>query len=418
LYYVGLDRPGLAATLDLDTGGTCLYGEDPDLEEVVWSGDLPSIEASAERSGLSSAKARRALADDVQEAIEAGRRLHFLPPYRAGQKLCLQQLLGILPSRQPTHASRALVRSVIRHRSRKSPEEIDQIEAALDVTARMHRRGFRMAAAGTPERDIAAALHHVAATHGTRLAYRATCSIDGEVLHNHVYENTLADGDLLLLDAGAASRASYASDVSRVAPVGGRFSTRQRDLYQAVLDTQTAAIDAMRPGRPFRDVHRRACLVLTERLIDLGLMTGPPQPAVEAGAHALFFPHGLGHMLGLDVHDMENLGEDLVGYAPHQERSEQFGLASLRLARPLEPGFVVTVEPGCYLIPRLVNHWAKAEKHADYINYAAVRDFLDVGGIRIEDDVLVTEDGTRVLGPDLPKAVDDVEAITASGATP
>jgi Xaa-Pro aminopeptidase len=303
-----------------------------------------------------------------------------------------------------------LVEAVIAHRSTKSPAEIEELERAVTITNRMHREAMRMATPGTDEQEIVGRLHGIAHAHGGRLSFPPICSIRGEVLHNHAYDHTLSDGDLLLVDAGATAPSHYAGDVTRVTPVGGSFSARQRDVYTAVLDAQEHAIEAMAPGVPFVDVHLRAARVLTEHLKQMGLMKGSVDDAVSEGAHALFFSHGLGHMMGLDVHDMEGLGEDRVGYATGQSRSDQFGLSALRLARPLEPGFVVTVEPGLYFIPLLTEQWQADGRHADFIDYDAVEDFLGLGGIRIEDDVLVTENGLRILGDGLAKSVDDVEA--------
>jgi Xaa-Pro aminopeptidase len=253
---------------------------------------------------------------------------------------------------------------------------------------------------------------------GGTFSFPPTCSVRGEILHNRCYTNTLSKGDLLLVDAGATSPGHYAGDITRVTPVGGPFTDRQRAVYEAVLSAQTAALDALAPEVPFIEVHEHAAQVLTEHLITMGLMQGDAEAAVAAGAHALFFPHGLGHLMGLDVHDMENLGEDRVGYAADQTRSDQFGLHALRLARPLEPGFVVTVEPGCYFIPPLVRQWREEKRHDRFINYDRVEDFLGLGGVRIEDDVLITADGSRVLGPDIPKAPAEVEARAGTAGAP
>jgi Xaa-Pro aminopeptidase len=298
----------------------------------------------------------------------------------------------------------------------KSAEEIGEIKSAVDTTARMHHTAMQRTVPGRQEREVAGFLTGIAEAYGRGLSFRPTCSVRGEVLHNHDYSRTLEAGDLLLVDAGATSAEHYAGDVTRVIPVGGSFTDRQRAVYDAVLDAQKSAIDAMEPGVPFRRLHLRACRVLTEHLMDLGLMHGDAEEAVAAGAHALFFPHGLGHMLGLDVHDMENLGEDRVGYARDQERSEQFGLHTLRLARPLRTGFVVTVEPGCYFIPKLIEQWRAEQRHTAFIDYKAVAAFEGFGGIRIEDDVLVTDEGPQILGPDLPKTATAVEDLAGQAA--
>ncbi len=410
LYYFGLDAPGLDAVLDVETGTATLYGADPEIGEVVWTGPQPSLETQAERVGVAQTAPPSTLDERLQQAVRLGRPVHLLPPYRDTHRRRLQALLGICADRVEDYGSEALLDAVIAQRSSKSEPEIEELEAAVEVTNRMHAEAMRMAAPGTPEQAIAGRLHGIAHAHGGQLSFPPICSIRGEVLHNHAYGNTLQNGDLLLVDAGATAPSHYAGDVTRVTPVGGSFSARQRDVYTAVLDAQEQAIKAMEPGVPFKDVHLLSCRVLTEHLKDIGLMRGSVEDAVAEGAHALFFSHGLGHMMGLDVHDMEGLGEDRVGYAEDQSRSDQFGLSALRLARPLEPGFVVTVEPGLYFIPMLIDQWQAEGRHTAFIDYDAVEDFLDFGGIRIEDDVVVTETGSRILGDGLAKSVEEVEA--------
>ncbi len=413
LYYFGIDLPGLDGVIDLDAGTALLYGDDPSLDEVIWMGDRPSVREHAQRVGVSGVSSRSDLKDDLTEALQANRSIHFLPPYRANHYTRLEKLLGVRPDRADAHASAPLIRAVAQQRSQKEDQEIEQLETALDATAKMHDYAMQSATPGVRERDIAGQLAAIAGTHGKGFPFRPTCSVRGEVLHNHTYSNHLEEGDLLLVDAGAASPLHYAGDITRVTPVSGEFSSRQRYVYEAVLDAQTTALDAIEPGVPFRKIHLRACRVLTEHLMGLGLMQGDAEEAVAVGAHALFFPHGLGHMLGLDTHEMENLGEDIVGYAPDQRRSEQFGLHTLRLARPLEPGFVVTVEPGCYFAPELIRRWRSEKRHSAFIDYDKVADFEGFGGIRIEDDVVVTEEGARVLGPGIPKTADAVEEHAA-----
>ena len=416
LYYFGLNRPDLYGVIDLDEGTSTLYGEDGTLEEVVWMGEQPSLHEEAAGGGVDSVAPIANLDSDLTTAHRQGRPIHFLPPYRPEHRLRYESLLGIQSQRLDAFVSDALVRAVVRQRSVKSEAEVAQIEEALERTAEIHTYAQRHAAPGVPEQEIMGGLKGLLAAKGSSLAFTPTCSIHGEVLHNHSYPNTLSDGDLLLVDAGANSSLYYAGDITRTTPVGGQFSDRQTAIYEAVLAAQDVAIDALAPGIPFLDIHLRAARTLTEHLIDIGLMQGPPKAAVEAGAHALFFPHGLGHMMGLDVHDMESLGEDIVGYTDDQTRSEQFGLDTLRLARPLRSGFVVSVEPGCYFIPPLVERWKSENRHNNFINYDRVEDFLGFGGIRIEDDVLITEDGARVLGPSIPKAIDEVEAHAGTAA--
>ena len=414
LYYLGIDEPGFAAVLDLEEGGTTLYGPTLSLDDIVWMGDRPSLADYGAQADVDETAPRSDLAERMASALESGRPIHFLPPYRDRHHTQLEHLLGIRASAQERYASDSLIQTVIDMRSQKSEDEVEALEQALATTAEMHEHAMRHATPGTSERAIAGAMGGIAEQQGAGYSFRPTCSVHGEVLHNHSYDGTLTPGDLLLVDAGAAAPSHYAGDITRVTPVGGSFSDRQARLYRAVLAAQEAAIEATTPGTPFREVHLHSARVLTEHLIDIGLMQGPADEAVSAGAHALFFPHGLGHMLGLDAHDMENLGEASVGYADDQERSDQFGLSALRLARPLESGFVVTIEPGCYFIPTLIERWREADRHSAYINYDRVADFVGLGGIRIEDDVLVTDEGARVLGPGIPKSVEAVEAIAAT----
>lgn len=414
LYYVGIDAPGRAAIIDADSGQTILYGDDPDLDEIVWTGPQPSVAEQAELTGIGTTAPVADLEAHVRDALRQGRDVHVLPPYRESHRRRLRRLMGIEPSRVDDYVSEPLIRAVVEQRSTKTAEEVDQIEDAVAVTKRMHETAMRMAAPGKTEQEIASELTGLAQTAGGELSFPMICSIRGEVLHNHHYTNPLVDEDLLLVDAGATSSMHYAADVTRVTPVSGQFTPRQKAIYEAVLDAQETAIDACEPGVPFKEVHLTASRVLTEHLIDVGLMTGTAEDAVEAGAHALFFPHGLGHMMGLDVHDMEGLGEDYVGYDDEISRSSQFGLNALRLGRRLEPGFVLTVEPGCYFIPDLLARWRDEERHADFIDYDTVEEFAGFGGIRIEDDVLVTDDAPEIIGPAIAKSVEDVEELAGS----
>jgi Xaa-Pro aminopeptidase len=295
----------------------------------------------------------------------------------------------------------------------KSDEEVAEIEKAMAITRAMHLEGMRVARPGVAEWEVAGAVEGVALRHGGRLSFPIICSKHGETLHNHHYDNTLEAGDIVVLDTGGVSPSGYAGDITRTLPIGGRFDDRQRAIYELVLDAEVRSIEAVRPGVAYRDVHLGACRILAEGLGELGLMTGDAAEAVAAGAHALFMPHGLGHMMGLDVHDGEGLDETYAGYGSEMKRSEQFGLASLRLGRTLEEGFVLTVEPGIYLIPALIDRWKAEGRHAAFIDYEELESWKDFGGIRIEDDVVVTADGRRILGEPIPKAPAEVESLLA-----
>ncbi len=409
LYFWGLDTPGLAAVLDVDEDRAVLYGDDPTLDDIVWTGPLPLLHEKSAAVGVSTIRPADALSEDLQQALRQGRTVHFLPQYRADNLIRLGALLGLPAARANEQASTAFVTAVIAQREVKTAEEVEQVEAALDLSYDMHTLAMRMTKPGRYEREIAGALEGLVLAAGGRISFPIIFSKRGEVLHNHSYNNLLAEGDLVVHDSGAMTASYYASDITRTIPVSGRFTERQREIYTIVLDAQQRAIEAVRPGARFKDVHLLAAKTMTEGLKALGLMKGDVDEAVAAGAHAFFFPCGLGHMMGLDIHDMEGLGEDLVGYDAGVQRSPQFGLCYLRLAKALQPGYVVTVEPGIYFIPTLMDRWRAEGKFTSFINYDAFDAYRDFGGVRIEDDVLVLDDGYRVLGRPIPRTIDEVE---------
>ena len=413
LYYTGLDRPGLALVLLAD-GRERLYGPAGHPDDIVWSGPQPSLGDLGERAGVEAASPIDDLADDLADLRGSGKAVHFLPPYRDDRRMSLGAWLGQDPRRVDAAASDPLIQVVVAQRSVKSRAEVAEVEEALEVTASMLGSAFTVIAPERSEAEVAGALHGVALARDRQQAFKPIVSVRGEVLHNESYDNVFAEGDLLVMDCGAESARGYAADITRTVPVSGRFTAEQRDVYQVVLAAQLAAIAAVSPGRSNLDVHLVAARTIAQGMIDMGLMQGDAEAAVQTGAHALFFPHGIGHMLGLDAHDMEDLG-DVVGYAPGQRRSDQFGLNALRLARQLEPGFVITIEPGVYFIPALIDRWSGEGRHHDLIRYDRVERLRGLGGIRIEDDVLVTPEGHRVLGIPIPKSVEDVETALRSG---
>jgi len=415
LYFFGLDAPDLAGTLDLDDGNATMYGDEASVDDTVWTGPAPSLADEARRVGVYETRPRRRLVDDLARAVAQGRNIHFLPQYRAENRELLGEILDLRADRVHERVSSALRDAVIALRSVKSPDEIAQLDRAVALTSRMHRVAMARTRAGTVEREVVAAIEAVAIGEGVSTAYPVIFTRHGEVLHNRTREGRLAEDDLVLCDAGAESPLHYAGDVTRTWPAGGAFAPAQRELYALVLEAQKAAISDVRPGVRFRDIHLQAARRLATGLKDLGVMRGDVEEAVAAGAHALFFPHGLGHMLGLDVHDLEALGEDHVGYDTVVTRSGQFGLASLRLARRLEPGFALTVEPGLYFIPALIDLWKAERRHEAFIDYDAVERYRAFGGIRIEDDVVVLDEGRRILGPPIPKEIDEVEAAVREG---
>lgn len=409
LYYAGTDHPGLAAVL-LPGGREILFGAPGHPDDVVWHGPHPTLGDFAARAGMAD---HRPLADLAGVLAEAGRQgvpVHFLPPYREENRRKLADWLGLAPAAVDAAASAELVRAVVAQREVKTDAEVAEMEYAIGCSALMYRTAMKVARAGLRESRIMGMLAGVALMEDLPLSFPPIVTVHGEVLHNHGYGNELKDGDLLLIDSGVESPRRYCSDITRTLPVGGVFTRRQRDVYEVVLGAQEAAIGAVAPGATNLQVHLAAARATAAGLKDLGLMKGDVDEAVAAGAHALFFPHGIGHMIGLDVHDMEDLG-DAVGYDPGAARSGQFGLGFLRLAKTLQPGFAITVEPGVYFIPALIDRWRAAGTAAEFIAFDKVEAYRGFGGIRIEDDVLVTAEGSRVLGTPIPKAPDDIEVL-------
>lgn len=409
LYFFGLNFPGLAAIIDIDENRQTVFGNDLEMEDIIWMGPQPTLKSRCLKIGITESQPLAHLSETLLKAVRQGRKIHFLPPYRSENSLWLERLLGVRAEVVKNFASAEFIKAVIAQRSLKNQEEIKEIETALAVTAAMYREAMVMARPGVYEREIAGRIEGIALAAGGQLAFPAIVTIHGETLHNHYHGNRLQKGDLLIIDSGCETETGYASDITRTLPVGGKFDSRQRAVYETVLDMQLAAIAMIRPGISYRSIHLKSCEILVERLKQMNLMKGGAGDAVAAGAHALFFPHGLGHMMGLDVHDMEDLGETYVGYDKATRRSQQFGLAYLRLAKKLEPGHVLTVEPGIYFIPALIDQWRAEKKSAAFINYAEVDKYRKFGGIRIEDNVLVTSKGRRVLGPPIPKETEAVE---------
>jgi Xaa-Pro aminopeptidase len=414
LYYFGLDEPNLTAAIDLDEGTECLFGDDLMVEQIVWTGPQPLLRDKCEEVGVARSAPSEDLEPTLKGAIRKGRAVHFLPQYRPENVLKIAKWLDIPVGAVQSRASERLIRAVVAQRSIKSAEEIEQIESGLGVSYQMQTAAMTMAKPGVVEQEVAGAMAAIAIRNGVQLAFPTIFSIHGETLHNPHYGNMMKAGDIAVNDSGAESRLRYASDITRTIPVGGRFTLRQREIYAIVLDAQEKALAAIRPGVEFRGVHRLACRTLLAGLKELGLVKGDPDEAVEAGAHTLFMQCGLGHMMGLDVHDMEALGEDHVGYTDTIKRNPAFGWRSLRLARAVEPGFVSTVEPGIYFIPQLIDQWKTQRKCESFINYDKVDAYHDFGGIRIEDDILVTPEGCRLLGRPIPKRIDEVEAIASA----
>ncbi len=415
LYFFGLDTPSLAAVVDVDEEQDIIFGDDVSMEDIIWMGALPTMKERATLVGVNHTAPLSRLEETLKSARQKGRQIHYLHPYRPETLLKLAQLLEIDHGSVKKQASQDLIKAVVAQRNTKISQEIEQMERAHEVTYEMYTTAMKMAKSGVYERDLAGRMEGICLAADCYLAFPTILTINGQILHNHYHGNQLTDGKLLVMDAGAESPMHYASDITRTVPVGGKFMPHQKEIYELVLSVQEKAILSMKPGIKFKDIHIQCAKDITAGLKSVGLMKGDTEAAVEAGAHALFFPHGLGHMIGLDVHDMENLGEDHVGYDRTVERSSQFGLAYLRMAKELEPGYVLTVEPGIYFIPALIDQWEAEKKHEQFIDYEKIKAYRDFGGIRIEDNVLVTEEGRRVLGKSIPKTVEEIEEITATG---
>lgn len=413
LYFFGLDCPGLAAVIDADQGTECVFGNDPTVDDIIWTGPQPLLEEKCEAVGIFDAAPFYQLQLVLDRAVDQDRQIHFLPQYRSENILKILHLLAIDPAVIQDYVSESLVKAVVAQRSFKSTDEIAQIEAALDMSYEMQTTAMKMSRPDVRESEVAAAMEQIVLARGGRLSFPTILSVHGETLHNHSHGNIMSAGDIAVNDSGAETPLGYASDITRTIPISGKFSQRQKEIYSIVLEAQTKAIEAAKPGVEFRNVHRLAAEVLVTGLKDLGLVRGDAVEAVEAGIHTLFFQCGLGHMMGLDVHDMEALGEDYVGYTDTIKRNPEFGWRSLRLAKALEPGFVITIEPGIYFIPELIDRWRAEQKNAQFVNYDAVEKYKDFGGIRIEDDILVIEDGCFVLGKPIPRTIEEVEAMSS-----
>ncbi|MBL7972390.1 MAG: aminopeptidase P family protein [Prolixibacteraceae bacterium] len=411
LYFFGLDFQNLAAVLDVDSGEDTIFGDDVSIEDIIWMGPQIALKEKADRVGVVRTEPFKNLETVIGKAIRSGRKIHFLPPYRAENKLLLNELLGISVSKQKAYASLELIKAVISLRSVKEVQEIDEIRKACAVGHQMHVAAMKMANAGVWEQTIAGTIEGIANAGGGMVSFPVILSQNGETLHNHDHSNILQDGRLMLVDAGAEISSHYASDFTRTIPVSGKFTSKQREIYEIVLAANNRGRELTKPGATYLSVHLAAAEVITSGLKEIGLMKGDVKEAVRNGAHALFLPHGLGHMLGLDVHDMEDLGQIYVGYDDETRPVDQFGTAYLRMGRKLEPGFVITNEPGIYFIPALIEKW-KAEKiNTDFINFDRLNEYIGFGGIRLEDDILVTESGCEILGDRIPITPDEVENI-------
>jgi len=410
IYYFGLQEPDLAAVIDMDSGEEILFGNDVDIDDIIWMGPQPLISDKAASVAVSKSAPLAALDAYMDAARTAGRRIHYLPPYRYHNMIQIHRLLGVPFDKMRGYASEEFIKAVVAMRLIKTEEEISELDKAADIGYAMHYAAMKMARLGMVEQQLVGIMEGISIQEGLMPSFPIILSQNGETLHNHSHHQKLTDGRMIVIDAGAEVSSGYVSDFTRTIPSSGKFSARQKDIYTIVAEGNNLAQTISRPGITYTSVHLAVCRLMVQGLKNIGLIKGDVDEAVAAGAQGLFMPHGLGHNMGLDVHDMENLGEDYVGYDETYHRAAQFGLSSLRMGKMLETGHVITDEPGIYFIPALIGQWKREGTCAEFINFAELEKWYDFGGIRLEDDILITEKGCRRLGSKrLPISVEDVE---------
>ncbi|WP_445628763.1 aminopeptidase P family protein [Nostoc sp. DSM 114167] len=403
LYFAGLPLP--KAAIRLEAGKLELFIDDPSPSSALWHGEMPTREEIAEKIGADVAGPMAELESRLEDAAT-------LAVQDAATWTQQSQLLNrwVLPQSPPQGIDLELAKAIVSLRLTHDDGALTELRKAAAVTVKAHKAGMAATPQAKLEAEVRAAMEGVIIAHNMTTSYNSIVTVRGEVLHNEQYHNSLQPGDLLLADVGAETETGWAGDVTRTWPVSGKFSSTQRDIYNVVLAAHDACIAKIQPGVEYGDIHLLAATAIAEGLVNLGILQGNPQDLVEMDAHALFFPHGIGHLLGLDVHDMEDLG-DLAGYEEGRQRSDRFGLSYLRLNRPLRPGMLVTIEPGFYQVPAILNDPNVRSKYQNVVNWQRLSEFADVRGIRIEDDVLVTTEGSEVLTAALPNDADTVENL-------
>ena len=415
LYYFGLHRNGIVGVIDVDNDREYLVGDEIDIEDIVWYGSVTSVAEMAEMTGVARTAAMREPPAIVESAQAQGEEVHFLPPYRFDNQIQIMDLLGIHPSQQKAAASLKLIAAVVKMRTTKTEEEIAELERAAEIGYEMHTTAMRLCRPGITEQYIGGMVDGIANAYGCMVSFQTIATQHGEVMHGNPSPAKLEAGRLMLVDAGAETNENYCSDNTRTTPVSGVFTQKQKDIYNIVVECHDHVLEVAKPGVKWWDVHFAVCRIITERLQQLGLMKGDVEESLKAGAHAMFLPHGLGHSMGMDVHDMEGLGQVYVGFDKEVRPSTQFGTNALRFGRRLQKGFVVTDEPGIYFIPALIDDWKKNGTNAQFLNFDKIDEYRDFGGIRIEDDVLITDEGCRFIGSKrIPYHVEDVEEFMRS----
>jgi len=412
LYYFGIQEPKLAAIIDVDQEKTIVFGDELNIDQIVWMGIQETIQAKAEKAGVTETRGFSELEEYLKKAKNQERKIHFLPPYQPGNKMLLSKLLKTsIDSLEP---SVELIKAIISQREIKEEQEVEQIQQAVNISNQMHLLAMQMAKSGMKEFELVSAIQKLANDHHARFSYQPIITKDGQILHNHYYGNTLKSGDMVLNDSGVETAMGYAGDLTRTFPVDAKFTAKQKAVYNIVHRAFKESQSLLKPGVAFKEVHRSAAVLIAQGLIDLGVMKGTAEEAVHHNAHTLFFQTGLGHMMGLDVHDMEDLGEEYVGYTEDDPKdTKTFGWKSLRLGKSLKKGFVLTVEPGIYFIPQLIDMWQAENRLKDFIDYEELSKYRNFGGIRIEDNFLITDEGHQLLGDGLISSVDEIEDFRA-----
>ena len=405
-YYFGLDHNGLIGLIDIDKNEEIIFGNDFTMSDIIWMGKQKYLKDLAKDVGIENFVEK----EEIKKYLENRKNIRFTNQYRADNVMYLSSILNISPFEFDKYTSFDLVKAIIKQRNIKDRVEIQEIERAVDITKEMHLAAMRNVKAGMKEYELVAEVEREPRKYNAYYSFQTILTKNGQILHNHNHSNVLKDGDLVLLDCGALSDEIYCGDMTTTFPVSGKFTERQKTIHNIVRDMFDKAKDLARAGITYKEVHLEVCKVLAENMKKLGLMKGNIEGAVGAGAHALFMPHGLGHMMGMTVHDMENFGEINVGYAEGEKKSTQFGLSSLRLAKKLEVGNVFTIEPGIYFIPDLFEKWKSEKLHQEFLNYDEIEKYMDFGGIRMERDILIQEDGTsRILGDKFPRTANEIE---------
>lgn len=406
IYYVGLDTPDLAYLLDIDNNKEYLIGDELTIDDIIWMGNLPSLKERASEVGIENVLPTSKLSD----LVKGNETIHYIRPYRYRNRMMLSELLGKKDNEVLNDFSLELTKAIIKMRLIKSAEELVELEDAGKIGYAMHITAMKMCQPGVSEREIAGMMEGLAISAGNRVSFATILSMNGQTLHNHDHSGILKTGRLMLTDAGAENINYYASDFTRTTAVGGEYTTKQKEIHDIVLKAINESISLSKPGITYKSIHRNAYRIIFEGLRDLGLVKGDTEEALNAGVPGLFMPHGLGHAMGLDVHDMEDLGETLVGYDDEIQRDTMFGYASLRFGKRLEVGHVLTVEPGIYFVPQLIEKWEKEKINCDFINFNKVKEYLDFGGIRLEDDILITPEGCRpIYNKRLPITTEEIE---------